>query len=146
MYEDVRRIAVLCLCALLIGGLSCSQKDRFSQASIITIYFIDWDLTTYTRMSCDDLKSGQTSVVLSVPRQIQEFVAVYESMTLDEQTDFDGLDVRICCVIEDNAGTVMAEVSFSPTSMMQVDDKVYNTDESLFQLVLSHLPSDYLAK
>jgi len=143
MYEDVRNIAILCLCALLTGGLSCGQKDRLSQASIITIYFVDWDLLTYTRMSCDDLRSAQTSIVISEPRQIQEFVAAYENATFDEQADFDGLDVRICCILADGAGNVIAEVSFSPTSMMQVDDKIYNTDAPLFQLVLSHLPSDY---
>ena len=63
----------------------------------------------------------------------------------DEMTDFDGLDVRICCMLEDSTGNVIMAVSFSRTSMMQVDGKVYNTDERLFRLVLRYLPSDYLA-
>jgi len=143
VYYHVWNILILGLCTFLVVGLSCGQKDRLLHVSRITIYFADWDLLTYSRMTCDDLKSDRTPTLISEPRQIQEFVAAYENATFEEQADFDGLDVRICCILADGAGNVIAEVSFSPTSMMQVDDKIYNTDAPLFQLVLSHLPSDY---
>jgi len=144
MYHNVRSFAIPCLCAILAMGTSCGQKNRISNVSKISIYFVDWSLTTYTRLSCDDLKSARTPIVISEPYQIEEFVTAFESARLDEKSEFDGLDVRICCVLEDSAGSLIAEISFSPTSMMQVDDKVYTTDESLFQHVLSHLPQGYL--
>jgi len=141
---NVRKPATFVLCVfLIVWNLSC-QRNKVSNVSKISIYFVEWSLTTFSRMSCDDLESSQAPIVITETCEIQAFVNALKNADLTEQRDFDGLDVRICCVLEDKSGNVVAKVSFSPTSLMQIDGNIYNTDKSLFQLVLSHLPPGYL--
>jgi len=137
---------ILSLCTVLAIGISCGQRDKISNVSRIAIYFTSWGIDTYADITCEDLKSKQTPLVISDPGKIREFTTVLDSAKLEERTEYDGLDVRICCMLEDSTGNVIAEVSFSETSLMQIDGKIYDTDERLLSLVLSYLPADYLTR
>ncbi len=144
MHNNIRNILIMGLTTFLITGLSCGQKNRLSTASQITIYFVDWDLLTYTQMSCNDLKTFQTSVQISLPKHVSEFVRLLEEANLEELPDYDSLDARICCQIEDHEGNILEEISFCPTSLMQVGDKVYTTYAPLLEFMVGFLPTDYI--
>jgi len=146
IYSVLKSCMILSLCTVLSIGISCSQRDKLSNVSRIAIYYHGWNVLTYAQMTCEDLKARHNPIVISDPDKIREFVKVLESAKLEERTEYDGLDVRICCMLEDSTGNVIVEVSFSETSLMQIDGKIYNTDERLFSLVLRYLPADYLTR
>lgn len=144
MKSRFEKLARLVLLMTLIVGLSCGPSERPTGVQKISVYFVEWSVTTFKAMTCDDLNVGGPDTVIVKPDRIGAFVTALREAKLKEMPDYHGLDVRICCVLEDASGAEISRVSFSRTSQMQIDDKVYETDKSLFRVVLSFLPPDYL--
>lgn len=145
MEKTLGRQLRLALCMALFAGLSCGPSNRLADVSKVSVYSTEWSLTTIKTMTCDDLKvEGPDTIIVEADR-VGEFATALREAKLKEMPDYHDLDVRICCVLEDASGAEIIRVSFSPTSQMQIDDKVYETDQALFRVVLSFLPPKYLA-
>jgi hypothetical protein len=132
-----------------LAGFSCSRKEQVPMlskpvVSQIAIYYVNWNIDAFKGMTCDDLVSSPSHVEIRDSAQVREFVSALKGVMLVEEVGYKSLDVRVCCILEDSAGNPLVSVSFSPTSQMQIDQKVYKTDPKLFQLVLGYLPKDYL--
>lgn len=131
--------------ALLLLGVGCNQsKTEAKRVSRIVIYYVEWSLTTFAPLWCDDLVTPERSVTLSETDQITEFLSTLSSANLHELSERDYVDTRVCCLIYDSSDNVIKTISFGSTTLIQINDKVFESDESLFRLVLRYLPNDYL--
>lgn len=130
---------------LFLLGVNCKQsKNNIDNVSKIIIYYVEWSLTTFAPLSCDDLVTPERSVTLSETAQITEFLSTLANASLHELPEKDYVNTRVCCRIYDSNDNVVKTISFGSTTLMQINEKVYNTDQDLFKLVLSYLPQDYL--
>lgn len=134
------RIVIL----VLLLGLGCSGQKKGTSIEKIAIHHFPWNTLFFASQSCDDVMNSEDSVVIVEPDEIREFTSIYESLSLVEFPDYDSIDARLCVVLYGPADSVIQHISFSGTSLMQIGDKVYRTDESLFRFLLGHLPVDYL--
>jgi len=142
---EATRFCHIIFIVLLLFGVGCKQsKPETERVSRIVIYYVEWSLTTFADLSCDDLVGSDSSVTLSETDQITEFLSSLSSARLHELPELDYVDARVCCLIYDTRDNVIKTISFAPTGVMQIDDRAYETDPSLFERVLSYLPEDYL--
>jgi hypothetical protein len=128
---------------------SCGRERKpaekpSARVASISIYYMGWNIETFSSQSCSDLVPTSAHIEIRDSNRKREFVAAIRSAELVEEVGYDGIDTRICCVLQDSSGSIVTKVSFSYTSLMQVDAKVYKTDQKLFLLVLGYLPKDYL--
>ena len=139
-HPALMRIVVL----MFLLGLGCSGQMKETSIGKITIHFIPWNMEFFAAQSCNDVMKSDDSVVILNPDDIKEFTSIYESLSLVEDPDYEGIDTRICVVLYGPVDSIMQHISFSGTSLMQIGGKVYRTDESLFRFLLGYLPEDYL--
>ncbi len=107
-------------------------------------YFFSWSAETYRRQICDDLRGKSDSIVIRDSTSVDRLVKAFEGARLIPRTEFDGIDVRICCQYRNLADSVIHELSFEYPPLMAVDGRVYEREPQLFELVVSFLPTGYV--
>ncbi len=142
-----------CILILLTMSVifSACNRGEVQKPSIIEIYYCEWLSSHIIALSCEDLVNfsddlGECGkIVIKNPPDIEIFWTEFNHLTLNEISERESVDARICCLLYTREGSILETISFGSPINMQVGNKKYRTDETFLNFVVArYLPHGYL--
>jgi hypothetical protein len=144
-------IGIILTFLLMIQSCSVS-KTKETQVESIKIYYVGWWNDYYLSKTCANLiemynqqPQGANMIEIKNAQEILIFNKEFSKIKPKERLDYNDIDVRICCLLYGDSSKVIHSISFETPPLMQIDDKIYDRDEKLFNFIVSnYLPKGYL--
>lgn len=130
----------VCLVGLF---LSCGNNTSPTLSKIV-LYYVGWNSDSFKTFSCVELISSNNFIQITDEEDVDKLLSAFENMKRITAEGQEQVDARLCCLFFSKNEAIIKSISFGNFNEMQIDDIVYQTDDSFFRLVLSFLPSDYL--
>jgi hypothetical protein len=128
---------------LLIIVIGCAKSDKQPVVSKIVIHYVDWRTLTEYSWSCEDVVSAGDSVVILDQSEVSRLEAVFDESQLTLMPGHIAVDTRICVRFYDEADTISKTVAVTIGGEIEIDGRVFEPNQVLFDLVVSYLPEEH---